>query len=120
MRLGRTRSLVLPLARAESALGVVLPRTGRATGLLERTMGARGSTSLHALRDGSRARDVGRRDAYVYHRARRRRYARTTHCRRARDYRCHWRLSGAARTGGLAWLCGRVRRRVLAFGEVEA
>lgn len=59
LRLGRRRTLVLPLTRAESVLGVVLPRTGRATGLLERTMGARGATSAHALRDGSRARDVG-------------------------------------------------------------
>jgi hypothetical protein len=120
MWLGRTRTLVLPLARAESVLDVVLPRTGRATGVLERNMDARGAPSAHALRDGSRARDVGRRCAYVRRRARRRRYAHTTHRRRARDHQRHWWLSGAARAGGLARLGGCVRGRVLAFGEVEA
>ena len=106
--LGRPRTLVLTLACAKSVLDVVLSRTGRTTGVLVRAMGARGATSAHAVRYGSRARDVGRLCADVCRRARGHSYARTTHRRRACDHRCYGRLSGATRAGGLTWLGGRV------------
>ena len=109
LRLGRPRTLVLTLTRAKSVLGFVLSRTGRATGVLDRAMGARWATSVHALRYGSRARHVGHHYADVCHRARGRSYARTTHRRRACDHQCYGGLSGAARAGGPTWFGERVR-----------